>query len=414
MKIRFPVFSLSVLVPLWLLILVSAAFAQDIQIEKLLNPFADFDPFEAPTATPRFFPDEVDRRARELMIDALTRRNESLADHADFFKTEDTRLRRERGARTGLAEHAQDLANNAVPDRERYIAAQKEAIRNASSPERKKYLEAIVNHDDAIQSERLMRQSSTNFWGGLANRMLGSVDLVGVASGNYIGAAAETTVAQIYSLMDRDMPIEERRALARDLDHLKRFPDDPRNAAIRKQVAALKKKKQSALTRKQAAQAKKALGEGDPERALFHLELAAFIDQLTETYSHGMKQRTVFASALLHEPRVLVVDEPMVGLDPHSIRLVKDLLEWESLHGMCVLMSTHTLAAAEEISDRVGIMNHGRLLFDGTVSQLRRQLGGEHDSLEDLYLEITSRAGDLAAAETAAPVSSAAADGIAG
>ena len=86
-----------------------------------------------------------------------------------------------------------------------------------------------------------------------------------------------------------------------------------------------------------------------------------------------MKQRTVFASALLHTPRVLVVDEPMVGLDPHSIRVVKDLLQWEVAQGMCVLMSTHTLAAAEEISDRVGIMSHGQLVFDGTISELRQQ-----------------------------------------
>ena len=89
-----------------------------------------------------------------------------------------------------------------------------------------------------------MRQSSTNFWGGMANRLLGSVDLVGVASGNYVGAVAETTISQVYALMDRDMAVEERRALARDLDHLKRFPDDPRNAAIRKQVASLDKKKE--------------------------------------------------------------------------------------------------------------------------------------------------------------------------
>ena len=88
-----------------------------------------------------------------------------------------------------------------------------------------------------------------------------------------------------------------------------------------------------------------------------------------------MKQRTVFASALLHAPRVLVVDEPMVGLDPHSIRLVKDLLQREVAQGMCVLMSTHTLTAAEEISNRVGIMSHGRLVFDGTVSELRQQFG---------------------------------------
>ena len=86
-----------------------------------------------------------------------------------------------------------------------------------------------------------------------------------------------------------------------------------------------------------------------------------------------MKQRTVFASALLHSPRVLVVDEPMVGLDPHSIRLVKDLLQREVAAGMCVLMSTHTLTAAEEIANRVGIMSHGRLLFDGTVGKLRER-----------------------------------------
>jgi ABC-2 type transport system ATP-binding protein len=78
------------------------------------------------------------------------------------------------------------------------------------------------------------------------------------------------------------------------------------------------------------------------EREIERFELGEFVDQLTETYSHGMKQRTVFASAMLHAPRVLVVDEPMVGLDPHSIRLVKDLLQREVAGGMCVLMSTHT------------------------------------------------------------------------
>ena len=89
-----------------------------------------------------------------------------------------------------------------------------------------------------------------------------------------------------------------------------------------------------------------------------------------------MKQRTVFASALLHAPRVLVVDEPMVGLDPHSIRLVKDLLQREVAGGMCVLMSTHTLTAAEEISNRVGIMNHGQLVFDGTMERAARAVSG--------------------------------------
>ena len=88
-------------------------------------------------------------------------------------------------------------------------------------------------------------------------------------------------------------------------------------------------------------------------------ELAGFLDNLTETYSHGMRQRLVFAIALLHDPQVLVVDEPMVGLDPHSARVVKDLLRAEAEAGKTVLMSTHTLAVAEEIADRIGILNRG-------------------------------------------------------
>ena len=108
--------------------------------------------------------------------------------------------------------------------------------------------------------------------------MLSSVDLIGVASGNYIGAVAETAVSQLYGLMDRDMSIEERRALARDLDHLKRFPDDPRNGAIKKQAEHLDKKKKAALVRKQIDKAKEAFAKKDLDRALFHLDLAAFID----------------------------------------------------------------------------------------------------------------------------------------
>jgi ABC-2 type transport system ATP-binding protein len=134
------------------------------------------------------------------------------------------------------------------------------------------------------------------------------------------------------------------------------------------------------------------------EREVQRFELQGFVDELTESYSHGMKQRTVFASALLHRPRLLVVDEPMVGLDPHSIRLVKDLLKLEAADGMCVLMSTHTLPAAEEISNRIGIMSHGRLVFDGTVSELRQRFGGEQRSLEAMYLAITAEGNGAARA----------------
>jgi ABC-2 type transport system ATP-binding protein len=137
------------------------------------------------------------------------------------------------------------------------------------------------------------------------------------------------------------------------------------------------------------------------DREIERFELAEFVDGLTETYSHGMKQRMVFASALLHAPRVLVVDEPMLGLDPHSIRLVKDLLKREVAAGMCVLMSTHTLTAAEEIANRVGIMNHGRLMFDGTIELLRDRFPVEKQSLEAMYLALTEPNGKAAKEETA-------------
>jgi ABC-2 type transport system ATP-binding protein len=128
-------------------------------------------------------------------------------------------------------------------------------------------------------------------------------------------------------------------------------------------------------------------------------DLAAFLDELTETYSHGMKQRLVFASALLHDPPVLIIDEPMVGLDPRSVRLVKDLLRRRAAAGTAILMSTHTLAVAEEVADRIGIMDTGRLRFVGTLAELRQKSSLQHQSLEALYLELTDGRGGHSATE---------------
>jgi ABC-2 type transport system ATP-binding protein len=126
------------------------------------------------------------------------------------------------------------------------------------------------------------------------------------------------------------------------------------------------------------------------DREIDHFELAEFADDLAESYSLGMKQRLVFAASLLHDPDVLVLDEPMVGLDPRSVRIVKDLLRTRASEGMTVFMSTHTLAMAEEMADRVGIMVRGQLRFLGTVSELRDHMAVEATSLEQLYLELTA------------------------
>ena len=100
---------------------------------------------------------------------------------------------------------------------------------------------------------------------------------------------------------------------------------------------------------------------------LFHLH--EFVDDLTERYSHGMRQRTVFAAALVHEPRLLIADEPTVGLDPKSVRELKTLLRRLAAGGMTVFLSTHTLDIAQELADRIGIIDRGRLIGCGTLDQ---------------------------------------------
>lgn len=118
--------------------------------------------------------------------------------------------------------------------------------------------------------------------------------------------------------------------------------------------------------------------------------LRDFVNDLAESYSHGMKQRVAFAAAMLHDPPVLVIDEPMVGLDPRSVRLVKDLLRANAARGQTIFMSTHLLSIAEEIADRVGIVDQGQLKFLGTLDELRCRVSSHEASLERLYLDFTA------------------------
>jgi ABC-2 type transport system ATP-binding protein len=120
-------------------------------------------------------------------------------------------------------------------------------------------------------------------------------------------------------------------------------------------------------------------------------DLAKFVDNLTQDYSHGMRQRTVFASALLHEPRVLIVDEPTVGLDPLSVRRLKDLLRRQADGGVTVFLSTHSLDVVEELADRIGIVDRGHLVSCGGLEALRKQAALD-GPLEDVFLKLTAEA----------------------
>jgi len=123
--------------------------------------------------------------------------------------------------------------------------------------------------------------------------------------------------------------------------------------------------------------------------ARFHLE--AFANKPIEGLSHGTRQRVAIVSALLHDPEVLVIDEPMVGLDPQHSRVVKDVLKERTRQGATVFLSTHQLSVAEEMADRIGIMHQGRLIAVGTREELRRR-AGDAGPLEHVFLRLTGGA----------------------
>jgi ABC-2 type transport system ATP-binding protein len=117
-------------------------------------------------------------------------------------------------------------------------------------------------------------------------------------------------------------------------------------------------------------------------------ELSDWADELIESYSHGMKQRLIIASAMIHEPRVIIVDEPMVGLDPRGAKLVKEIFKEWAGEGATVFMSTHTLALAQEVCHQIAIVDNGRIVASGTSEDLKKQAGVEGD-LEKTFLKIT-------------------------
>jgi len=133
-------------------------------------------------------------------------------------------------------------------------------------------------------------------------------------------------------------------------------------------------------------------GEGVSARvsemlALFDLE--RWENELVESFSHGMKQRLVMSAAFLHRPQAVLVDEPMVGLDPRGARLIKSVFRRMSENGVAILMSTHTLEVAQEMCDRISIILKGRIIAEGTVDELRRLAGTHDEQLTPVFLKLT-------------------------
>ena len=133
--------------------------------------------------------------------------------------------------------------------------------------------------------------------------------------------------------------------------------------------------------------------------ARFNLE--PYLGKQIEGLSHGTRQRVAIASALLHAPEVVVLDEPMVGLDPHHARVLKDVLKEKSRQGMTIFISSHQLSVAEEMADRIGIIHQGRLVAVGTREELRRQ-SGQDGALEQSFLALTAQEANLTEEKAAA------------
>ncbi len=121
--------------------------------------------------------------------------------------------------------------------------------------------------------------------------------------------------------------------------------------------------------------------------ALFDLE--EWRDELVESYSHGMRQKLIISSAFVHRPEVIVVDEPMVGLDPKAARILKDLVREDTRRGNTIMMSTHTLEVAESMCDRIGIFQGGKIRALGTMDELRASSSSGEQGLEQIFLKLT-------------------------
>lgn len=126
------------------------------------------------------------------------------------------------------------------------------------------------------------------------------------------------------------------------------------------------------------------------DQLLEEYALTEWKNELVESYSHGMKQRLATCAALVHNPQVLIVDEPMVGLDPHGAKFLKDAFRRYAKQGMSIFLSTHSLNVAEEVADRLAIIHRGEIITVGTLAAIREKTGKLDEGLENLFLQLTS------------------------
>jgi tetratricopeptide (TPR) repeat protein len=246
-------------------------------IESILNPLPRYDPFARPPSPPRFFPNEADRKIRDLLIEASLNREVSADLYIDFFAARDAELQKNHGSVTGLSAHVTDLVNNTIREHDRYVEAQRKALRAAVGEARQRLIRARLRDDPLTQADELLRQRAWSRLGGAVNRVLGSMDLLGILTGSYVSAGVESLVSQAVAAGDVDMPIEERRALVLYREHLRRYPGHSRNEEVKAAADDLERKKKRVILERELKRAEEAFGKNDPIRADFHCEVANLI-----------------------------------------------------------------------------------------------------------------------------------------
>lgn len=298
-------------------------------LERILDPMPEFDPFEYVIASPEYFPDEIHRRARQTLIDALLGRDDRLPEHVEFFRAKDKELERARGTVSGLSDPVTDIYLETIEDREKYLDEQRKALATANSERQKRLIQARLRNDELELADALIQQSQMSRWGALLNRLLGSMDLVSIAAGSYIGAAVDTAITEVVRAQSPHMPLAERKALVLYRQYLKRFPDDPKRQEILEKIAALQEQRRKLRIHDYVDKAERALDEQDLAGAEVETKLAELVDP----ESDAVKERATRLETLrsereneIHNIRSVAANNTLSRMSPKQIRDVRLLL----------------------------------------------------------------------------------------
>lgn len=298
-------------------------------LDKIVDPLPAYDPFEYATPAQTYFPDEIDKQARQVLVDTLMNRPDQLRAHVAYFENKDAELARQRGTVTGLTHHIKDLSHNSILDREKFLEKQRQELADAPSEAQRNIIRARLLHDELEQADTLMSQSRMSRWGALLNRLLQSMDLVKIASGNYAGAAVETAIAELQRLRSPTMPLTERKALALYRRFIERFPDDPRRQEALEKIESLSKDRKRQWVYEHLQKAGEHLDKGKISQAEFETHLAALADPeadaVTEQFEEieAIRQRR---EANRKEALTVAAADPLATLPDDQAAEVQTLL----------------------------------------------------------------------------------------